>query len=434
VRQCCAAGLHEADLGVSVRELARLAPLLAVYLAALALFPAHPDDEAGYRELAERITHGTYVTGDDDALLDTDPSSPDLWFGPGLPLALTPAAALDAPIEVFRLSGPVFLFGAMLLVYVLARDRFGPRVALASTYAIGLYPPFWPLLSNVHSEPLAVLCVAAAMLGLARHLAKPTAWSFALAAGGLAGLALTRVAYGWVLTAMLVGGAVWWALRRGRVASRVVAVTAAALVLCLPWLAYTYAKTDRLFVWGNSGALSIYWMASPYPADAGDWRQANDVFSDPRLAPHRPFFRSLRGLTLTEQNDRIERKAVENIVDHPVAYAGNVGANLSRMLLNRPYSDSAWKANDLLYAVSGIALVVAAVFAAVVLVPRRGSLPPETGPFACLAVAAFLMHVLVAAYPRMLAPIVPLVGWLATLAAVRAGLLRRLDQLPVRTT
>ena len=419
---------------MSVRELARLAPLLAVYVAALAFFPAHPDDEAGYRELAERITHGTYVTGDEDALLDSDPASPDLWFGPGLPLVLSPLAALDGPIEVFRLSGPVVLFGAMLLLYVLARDRFGPLVALASTYAIGLYPPFWPLLSNLHSEPLAVLCVAAAMLGLARQLGTPTAWSFALAAGGLAGLALTRVAYGWVLTAMLLGGVIWWALRRGRVALRVVAVTATALVLCLPWLAYTYTKTERPFVWGNSGALSLYWMASPYAGDAGDWRQANDVFTDPRLAPHRPFFASLRGLTLADQNERIERKAVENIVHHPLDYAGNVGANLSRMLLNRPYSDSAWKANDLLYAVSGIACALAALFAAVVLVPRRGSLPPETGPFACLAVIAFLMHLLVAAYPRMLVPIVPLVGWLATLAAVRSGLAGRLDQRSVRTT
>ncbi len=419
---------------MSVRELARLAPLLAVYLVALAFFPAHPDDEAGYQELAERITHGTYVTGDDDALLDADPASPDLWFGPGLPLVLAPLAAVDAPIEVFRLSGPVVLFGAMLLLYVLARDRWGPRIALACTYAIGLYPPFWPLLSNLHSEPLAVLCVAAAMLGLARHLATLSTWSFALAAGGLAGLALTRVAYGWVLTAMLLGALVWWVLRRGRVAARVATVTAAALVLCLPWLAHTYAKTDRPFVWGNSGALSLYWMASPYPGDAGDWRQANDVFTDPRLAPHRPFFASLRGLPLAEQNERIERKAVENIVDHPRAYVGNLGANLSRMLLNRPYSDSAWRANDLLYAVSGIALAIAAVFAAVVLVPRRVGLPPEAGPFACLAVVAFLTHLLVAAYPRMLAPIVPLVGWLATLAVVRAGLARRLDQPPARTT
>jgi hypothetical protein len=176
-------------------------------------------------------------------------------------------------------------------------------------------------------------------------------------------------------------------------------------------------------------------MASPYAGDAGDWRQADDVFTDPGLAPHRPFFASLRGLTLAGQNERIEREALRNIVDHPLPYAGNVSANLSRMLVNRPYSDSAWKANDLLYAASGIALAAATVFAAVVLVPRRGSLPPETGPFAALAAVAFMTHLLVAAYPRMLAPLVPLVGWLVTLAAIRSGLRARLTaQPPGRTT
>ena len=420
---------------MTVRELARLVPLLAVYVAVLAFFPAHPDDEAGYLELAERITHGTYVAGDGDALLDEDPASPDLWFGPGLPLTLVPLVALDVPIEVIRLAGPLFLFGAALLFYVLARDRWGPRIGLAATYAVGLYPPFWPLLSNLHSEPLAILFVAAAMLGLARHLARPTPGTFALAAAGLAGLALTRVAYGWVLTATLVAAVVWWIVRRGSVAARVVPVTAVALLLCTPWLAYTYAKTDRPLQWGNSGALSLYWMASPYRGDTGDWRQADDVFTDPRLAPHRAFFERLRGLTLAEQNARIEREALSNIAEHPLSYAGNVVANASRLLLNRPYSDSAWRANDLLYAVSGLALLAAAAFAAVVLVPRRGSLPPETGPFAALALLAVGGHLLVAAYPRMLAPVVPLVGWLATLAAVSATRLGRwVGYPPGRTT
>ena len=410
---------------MTVRELARLVPLLAVFLAALAFFPAHPDDEAGYLELAERITHGAYVAGDEDALLDEDPASPDLWFGPGLPLTLAPLVALDIPMEGIRLAGPLCLFGAMLLFYVLARDRWGPRVGLVSVYAVGLYPPFWPLLSNLHSEPLAILFVAAAMLGLARHLARPSPWSFVLASGSLAGLALTRVAYGWVLTAMLVTGLAWWIVRRGSVASRVTAITAVALLLCAPWLAYTFAKTDRPFQWGNSGALSLYWMASPYAGDSGDWRQADDVFTDPRLAPHRAFFASLRGLTLAEQNASIEREALSNIGGHPLAYAGNVVANASRMLVNRPYSDSAWRANDLLYAASGLALLAAASFAAIVLVPRRGSLPPETGPFGSLAVLAVGGHLLVAAYPRMLAPVVPLLGWLATLAVVSTTRLGR---------
>ena len=35
------------------RELALLLPLLALYVAAWALFPEHPDDEASYVELAD---------------------------------------------------------------------------------------------------------------------------------------------------------------------------------------------------------------------------------------------------------------------------------------------------------------------------------------------------------------------------------------------
>jgi len=401
---------------VSRRELARLAPLLAVYLAALVLFPSHPDDEDSYLDLANRVTHGQYVTGDSDALLDADSASPDLWFGPGLPLVLAPLVAVDLPVEVIRAVGPLALFAAMLLFYVLARERFGSRDGLLATYAVGLFPLYLPLLSNLHSEPLAVLFVCAAMLGIARSLARDDRPSFVLAAGGLAGLALTRVAYGWVLTAMLLAAVAWWLVRRGRVARRLAAITAAALVLCIPWLAYTYAKTDRVLQWGNSGALSLYWMASPYPGDTGDWRQADDVFTDPRLASHRPFFESLRGLTLAEQNAEIEREALRNIREHPAAYAGNVGANLSRMLVNRPYSDSRWKANDLFYAVPGLALAGATVFAAVVLLGRRRSLPAEAGPFALLAALAVGGHLLVATYPRMLAPVIPLLGWLVALA------------------
>lgn len=411
---------------MSRRELVRLAPLLAVYLAVLVLSPSHPDDEAAYVDLAERITHAEYVTGDRDALLDADPASPDLWFGPGLPLVLAPLVAVDAPLEALRVVGPLALFGAMLLFYVLARERFGARTALVATYAVGLYPPFWPLLSNLHSEPLAILFVALAMLGISRLLSSGGVGGFALAAGGLAGLALTRVAYGWILTATLVVSLVSWAVARGRVAPRLAAVSAAALLLCAPWLAYTHAKTDRAFQWGNSGALSLYWMASPYAGDEGDWRQANDVFTDPGLAPHRPFFETLRGLDLAEQNERIEREALDNIVEHPLSYAGNVAANLSRMLVNRPYSDSRWQANDLLYAVPGVALALAVALAAVVLLPQRRSLPPEAGPYALLAALAVGGHLLVAAYPRMLAPVVPLLGWLVTLAVVAGRLPSRL--------
>jgi 4-amino-4-deoxy-L-arabinose transferase-like glycosyltransferase len=408
---------------VSRRELALLLPLLALYLAALAFFPAHPDDEGSYVTLAERLTHGTYVTGDNQALLDASPESPDLWYGPGLPAVLAPLVAVDAPIWVLRLTGPLILFGAMLLLYVLARDRWGPQVARIAAYGVGLYPPFWALLSNLHSEVLAILFTTAAMLFLSRYLTRGGLSWFLLGAGALAGLALTRVAYGWVLTFALVVLALWWLVGRSRAAARASLMVAAALVLCVPWLAYTHSKTDRYFVWGNSGALSLYWMASPFPGDLGDWQQANDVFTDPALAPHRPFFESLRGLTLAEQNARIQHEAVRTIVHHPANYAWNVVANVSRMLFNEPYSRTARQANDLFYALSNAVVIGAAVLSLLVLLGRRRSVQAETVPFLVLAAVAFGFHALLAAYPRMLMPIVPFVGWFTSLALVEAGAL-----------
>jgi 4-amino-4-deoxy-L-arabinose transferase-like glycosyltransferase len=284
-----------------------------------------------------------------------------------------------------------------------------------------LYPPFWPLLANVHSEPLAILFVVAAMLGIARYLRAPGLESLVLAAGALAGLALTRVAYGWILTVVLGVSGVWWVVVRSRVARQLSIVVALALLACLPWLSYTYAKTDRVFQWGNSGSLSLYWMSSPYEEDRGDWRQADDVFTDPALAAHRPFFAGLRGRTLAEQNAEIEREALRNIAHHPLDYVENVGWNVSRMLFNTPYSDSEWKPNDLFYAVPNSLVVLALAFSGAVLIPRRRSLPPETGPFVAIASAGLLLHLAVATYPRMLTPIVPIAAWLVTLSAVCFG-------------
>ena len=407
------------------RELALLLPLLALYLAAWAFFPERPDDEASYVVLAERLVDGFYVTGDDEAILNADPGSPDLWFGPGLPALLAPLVAVDAPLSVLRLTSAFVLFAAVLLMYALARDRWGPRVGLVAAYALGLYVPFLGLLSNLHSEVLAVLCVVVGMLGLARFLERGGLGWLTLGSVGLAALALTRVAYGWVLTVTLLALVVWWLVRRSRATGRAAAVVALALALCLPWLAYTYSKTDRLFVWGNSGSLSLYWMSSPHEGDLGDWHQAHVVFTDPDLRPHREFFESLRGLDLAEQNAEIEREALSNIADSPGAYAENVVANVSRMLFNSPYSRTEQQMNDVFYALPNALLLGAAVLLTLVLVPRRRTLPPEAGVFALLAATAFGLHALVSAYPRMLAPIVPLVVWLTVLALVEAGLLRQ---------
>ena len=405
------------------RHFALLLPLLALYFGLMLLVPPHEDDETSYITLAKRITHGYYVTGDNRALLDANPSSPDLWFGPGLPIILTPLVALDSPNWALRSTGPVLLFLAVLLFYALLRIRAGPRTALAGAYALGLYVPFSTLLPNVHSETLAIFLLVATLYGVARYVIERRLRWFAFTAVALAWLALTRVAFGWVITIVLVLLLAWWVIRRRSLAGRLALVYAAALLLCVPWLSYTYSKTHRIFVWGNSGSLSLYWMSSPYSGDLGDWHQANQVFTDPRLRAHRSFFRRLEGLTLAQQNAKIERQALRNIAHHPAKYAENVAANVSRMLFNTPYSFTGKSPKILLYGIPNVLLLAAVAFSIAVFARRRELLPPEAAPFLLLGAVAVALHALLSAYPRMLMPEVPIVLWFTALAAEMTGLI-----------
>ena len=399
---------------VSARPALALLPLLALLVLVSLVFPERQDDEAGYLELARNLTHGHYVTGRPDALLDADPSYPDLWFGPGLPLALAGPVAIGLPLAVLRLSGPIFLCLALLVFYRLVRRYVPPKGALVATWALGLYLPFYTLLPNLHSEPLAVLFVVLALYATARVCDHGRVRWLVSGALALAGLALTRVDYGWVLTLALAALVVWWGLSRSQTARTLATMYALGLILCIPWLAYTYSQTHRVYEWGNSGSLSLYWMSSPYAHEYGDWQQANAVFTDDHLAAHRPFFAELRGLTLPEQNVRLERKAFENIRDRPVKYAENIAANVSRLFFDAPYSYSPQRLGALYFALPNALLLSTLIFAAAVAVRVRGSLPPPTTAFAIFALAAFGIHALVAAYPRMLAPIVPIIVWFAT--------------------
>jgi 4-amino-4-deoxy-L-arabinose transferase-like glycosyltransferase len=393
-------------------ELLLFGAVFLSYLTVSLLIPhlgGNPDDETAYVQYAERLTHGHYA----------DASTPEsfLWRGPGLPVVLAPFEAVDAPIGIPRLIPPLCLFAAVVLFYRLLTLRVSRSAALAGAAALGLYYPFLRQLGYVYTEPPAILLVVLALYFWVRR--SNGAGNRALVGAGLAlgALALTRLEYGYVLLACLLLAVGAWLVGRGgavRPARDGAAVCAIALALCVPWLAYTYAKTDKVFYWSNSGSLSLYWMASPDPDDLGDPHVAAAVFTNPNLASHRPLFRRLRTMDPVEADEELRHIAREQIKDHPQRYARNLAYNTSRLILNFPFSFKQQTAAPLFYALPNGLLLVFGGLAIAALARARRWWGLVAAP-AVFGVIGFAAHVPVAGYPRYWFPIVPIAVWVAVL-------------------
>jgi 4-amino-4-deoxy-L-arabinose transferase-like glycosyltransferase len=408
-----------------VRHRVSLLPILGAYTLISALKP-HPagTDESTYLAYARNLTHGFY--GQTHTL---NPSA-YLWHGPGLPALLAPLVALHVPLGLMRiLVGPVLLFAAFVVFDRLARLYVSARTALLATYGLAaLYLPFFTVIGDIYVEPLATLCFTLVVFFTVRSVrggGRDHLW----AGVALAVLALSRVEYGYVLLALLVLSGVWLiASRRSPLARRSTLAAAVALLLCAPWLAYTYSLTSKPFYWGNSGGLSLYWMTAP--GNLGDWHSGKEVFAIPQLAADRPLFTTLEHLKPLDQDEKLQHVAFRNIRDDPVHYLGNVANNVDRLLFNFPYSYTTRsplsftreKASSIVYAVPNALLLGLLAVALVAGVRMRRRLGPEILPIAVLVVLGFAVHVPLAAYARFVTPLVPAAVLLviATLSAARS--------------
>lgn len=401
-----------AGIAAAVRGAAPFLLLLAILVTDAVAFPKHPSDESGYLTLAHNLTHGQY-TGlgwrPANPIPSPDPENPDLWFGPGLPVAIAPLVAIGAPLQVIRLSGPLFLFAAALLFFRLLRLHLPRRLALLGALTLGLYYPFYNLLATLHSEPLAVLLTVAVLYALDRAVHGGGLRYVLLGGLAVAWLSVTRLENGWVTTLLLVGALIWWGIARSARARQVALIFAAGLTLCVPWLIFTYSVTGQPFLWGNSGPLSLYWMSSPYSQDLGDWRGGPEqiLITDPLLKPHRAYFRRLAKLDPVEQNKQLESTALSNVRDHPSKFAKNLAANISRLLFNFPYSAKQESLKTLFYLLPNALLLGALLVSALLLAASR-SFPTQAVLFLVLGIASFAVHCVLAGYPRFLMPLVPI--------------------------
>jgi 4-amino-4-deoxy-L-arabinose transferase-like glycosyltransferase len=396
-------------------DAAALVPCLLVFVAATLVVPLAREtgDEANYLAYAQRLAHGGYANLASPWPVDY------LWHGPGLPLLLAPLRAIDAPVGLMRLLGPLLLWGALIVFCRLTSKAAGRRVALWASFALLLYLPFYTVLGPLHVEPLATLLFTAGVLFSVR------------AAGGVHGaerwagvmfglLALSRLEYGVALLLAACVALVWLlARRRSPGARRLAAASCIGLLCCVPWLAYTYSLTGNPLYWGNSGGLSLYWMSAPTEGNLGDWHppyiSARDSFlrsNAPAVRANQATLAGVAKLAPLEQDARLQERAFANIRERPDVYLSNLVNNGSRLLFNFPYSHSAQSDRPLIYALPNAVLLGALVVAGVVQLRDRRRPRPGVLVVGALVLLGFAIHLPVAGYGRFTVPLVPAAAYL----------------------
>lgn len=367
-------------------------------------------DEIRYLSFARNLTNGYY----------TDTQQPDLWFGPGLPILMAPLVALNLPLVVIRLTSVLFLMLMAVMFSRLMQLYVTPTRAWMAACILGLYFPFATLLPWLHTEPLVLFLITVFMYATQRYLHEGK--KIHLLASGLAlgWIALTRVAFGWVVFLLFVLFLLWFFIRpQLKIPRRLVLLFGVALLICVPWLMYTYSITGRVFYWGNSGGLSLYWMASLYPGDLGDWNAPPDIATNAKLTPHREFFEHLETLGPIEQDSELQRIALENIRSSPTIYLRNIAANISRIWFSFPFSYTEQKLSTLFYVIPNSILLNLVLLCLPVAFIRRRLLTAEVLPFLVLAAIYLCLHALLSAYARMLMPIVPILWWFVVYIVAR---------------
>ena len=383
------------------RRLAVFLPLLVIYITLVVAMStnAPKGDETGYLRIANRLAgQGTAA---DRALL---------WWGPGYPTLLVPFVVLGIPLLGAKLLNALLLFGAVIYFYKTVTLWMRKRTGAMLTLMFGMYPPFLRYLHLLYTEIFALFLVC----GFAYHFIRfhdrtRLSWKhLLLSAFWLAFLALTKVFFGYVVVAGLCLSGVAFLWKRHAMLLKTFLLCALALVLCLPHLRYSYEITGKHFYWGSSGGLSLYWMSSPYAGELGSWHSFADVMSKEALIPHRAFFSEIVDLPKHESDAALRKRAVNNIARHPVKFAANWAANVSRLLFAYPYTNQRQQLRTLFYSVPNMFLIVLFGCGIYPAIKGRRRIPGSLYSILCFGLISLGGLSLLSACARMFIPLIPI--------------------------
>jgi len=385
-------------------------------------WPTYYGDEVRYVEFAKNLVHGFY-----------SPPAPhiNLWNGPGFPIILAPFIALHIPGLYITLMNALYQYLSVVFLYKAIRLIASNKIALFCSLLLALYPNVLAMLPILYTEAFTGFLVSSFVYCMALCYVKRR-FKYGVIAGLILGfLTLTKIIFGYVLIICIIVCLTMLLFKKYRDNSlRSVKILLIAFAVTVPYLAYTYHITNKVFYWGNSGGMSLYWMSTPYEHEYGDWKvpdltnnQYPSLFKSAEVVAilkknHSKELSFILKHNEIEQDELFKKAAINNIKRDPLKFASNYYNNCSRMLINFPYSyayqDAAIVGNiirgSLILWASLISIVLTTINWRKIIYPVK---------FALLITGVYLLlSAALSAYPRQLDVMVPvLLFWIAFLIA-----------------
>ncbi len=343
-------------------------PFLLLFIAYVLVFMTDgvSGDQPRYLMYAHNLLHGFY-----------SPPAPniDLRNGPGYPIILMPFVALGLPFVCITLLNAITHYLSIVLLFKALRQVVSFRLALIVSLFWGCYYIGYQYMSTISYEPfsiflvsLLIYCLTTAFVSTDARRTKEYVYFSGLVLGYLV---LTKVIFGYVLFFFLLVGGIMWLLKRTVPNYRKgILIILIACVTTLPYLAYTYHLTGRVFYWGT-GQENLYWMTTPYEDEYGDWKgdltrgtvgmgNYNVVDAgDSLVAHHGKDFEEIGNTRGLERDDVFKKIAERNIKEHPAKYAKNIFYNIGRILFHYPFSYAVQRSKILfVFPLNGILLTM----------------------------------------------------------------------------
>jgi hypothetical protein len=302
------------------------APFLLFFIAFILLLHTNSNegDETRYLMFAQNLLHGFY-----------SPPAPDinLWNGPGYPLILMPFVGLRLPLICMTLMNAIFYYLSIIFLFKALRLFLTFQKAFFVSLFWACFFNSYQKIPRINSETFTLFLISLLIFCLHKAFNNESNQYLFLSGFIIGCIVLTKIIFGYVLVLMLIGGGLLWMINRNAKDYRKgILIMLIALATTAPYLIYTYHLTGRIFYWGNSGGISLYWMSTPYHGEFGDyWHGEAPAWHQKDLA----LVADLKGI---ERDDALKKIAFNNIKAYPLKYAQNWMANIGRLFFNFPYS------------------------------------------------------------------------------------------------